>query len=224
MRKITRKRKKKINRYKTNTAKGRRKNKLLCDRYPFLIPVSAWDGKPYWDKKYAFTLADDFPVGWWKAFGLMLCEDLRVELSKYHYLDKFRITDIKEKYGQLRIYHNGAPIGCEVNDIIGDYSILSENICIRCGRPDSHMTNEGWIMPECYECYKKKYVARCKYSKKKIPSEQDILDAYKNCCVDDGKMQESYKIIKYSKEGSKHIEISTKEKADRIRSQWRGQM
>ena len=79
-------------------------------------------------------------------------------------------------------------------------------------------------MPECYECYKKGYVARCKYSKKKIPSEQDILDAYKNCCVDNGKMQESYKIIIYSKEGSKHIEISTKEKADRIRSQWRGQM
>lgn len=41
----------------------------------------------------------------------------------------------------------------EVQDIIEDYSTLSENICIKCGKPDVPMINTGWMSPVCKECF-----------------------------------------------------------------------
>ena len=41
----------------------------------------------------------------------------------------------------------------EVQDIINDYSVLSENICIKCGKPDAPMIDTGWICPVCKECF-----------------------------------------------------------------------
>ena len=72
------------------TKKQREKNKTLCKRYPFLIPHSVWTDEIIWDMKwngkkdkaYNYTLADDFPDGWWKAFGIQLCEELREDLIK----------------------------------------------------------------------------------------------------------------------------------------------
>ena len=63
------------------------------------------------------------------------------------------ITDIKEKYGTLRWYDNGNT--GSGYDIISKYARLSEDTCIKCGKPATHMT-EGWIMPLCDECDAKK--------------------------------------------------------------------
>ena len=83
-----------------STAKQRRRNKELCKRYPFLIPRNDWTGEICWvNKKFDNTLADDFPRGWWKAFGLQLCEELREDLIKCNYLNEFRFFQIKEKFG-----------------------------------------------------------------------------------------------------------------------------
>ena len=135
----------------------RQKNKALCKRFPFLIPRYIWSDKIAWlNKPYDDTFAERFPKGWWKAFGIQLCEELREELIKYRYLDKYRISEIKSKFGELRIYDEGVPKGCDVTHIIGDYSALSENICMFCGRPDTSMINwGGWLMTICRECYKK---------------------------------------------------------------------
>lgn len=214
MRKMTRKRKKKINRYKTNTAKGRRKNKLLCDRYPFLIPRSIWNDKPYWDKKYAYTIACDFPKGWWKAFGLMLCEDLRIELSKYCYLNKFMITDIKEKFGELRIYHDGVPEGCKVNEIIDNYSVLSRNICIDCGKPDTPMINTGWFLPQCFNCFSKAYYCRNK------PLET-VKELYAKSICSNAQMPDKRCYVRYSKDYKRNkIEVDISDIAEKIRKEW----
>lgn len=140
-----------------NTAKGRRYNKWLCKRYPFLIPRNVFSDEICWDKNYSWTLADEIPKGWWKAFGLQLCEELRKDLVKCNYLTKLRFVQIKEKYGSLRMYTNGIPIGSKVFEIIEYYSVLSENICIKCGKPNTPMINTGWISPECYECFYKRY-------------------------------------------------------------------
>jgi hypothetical protein len=40
-----------------------------------------------------------------------MCEELKQELIKFNYLDNYEITQIKEKYGSLRWYDNGNPIG-----------------------------------------------------------------------------------------------------------------
>lgn len=225
----------KAKRYKIgSTAKQRRRNKELCKRYPFLIPRNCWSDKISWDtykdtKKYSYTLADDFPKGWWKAFGLMLCEELRQDLIKCNYLYQFRLAEIKEKYGGLRIYPGPIPDTSNAWEIIENYSIVSENICIRCGRPDVHMiNNNGWISPYCLDCYK--YIVRNseKYYKSKKGFNQltykEIEEQYKKsiCNGDDGKMADVRKYIRFSKDGTQTFEIDVSCIANRIREAWRG--
>lgn len=208
-----------------STAKQRRSNKALCKRYPFLIPRNVFSDQISWEmdwkpkeKKYSYTLADDFPRGWWKAFGLMLCEELREELLKFNYLKKYRFVQIKEKYGALRAYDNGAPKGCNVPDIIGKYSTLSENICIICGFPDVPMIDEGWISPECFDCFYKRY-------KRYNPNmtDDEIITRYnKYVCSTDNKMSNKYTYIKYNKDGKTTYEKDISGISETIREAWNG--
>ena len=143
--------------------KIKQRNKYLCKRYPFLIPYHYWTGKCMWENKhswyytpkYSYTELDDMPDGWRKAFGIQMCEELREELIKFNYLNKYRITQIKEKYGELRWYDNGIPIGSKIYDIINKYSKLSTHICIHCGRPAEIINNMGWYEPICDKCLEK---------------------------------------------------------------------
>ena len=137
-------------------------NKWLCKRYPFLIPRNHWTGVKVWDGKnkgtwryarpYSFTELDTMPRGWAKAFGIKLCEELREELIKYNYLNKYRILDIKEKYGMLCWYDTGYPADSKVDEIIQFYEDLSAYTCIRCGRPGEIVNNNGWYEPLCDKC------------------------------------------------------------------------
>lgn len=131
--------------------KRRQYNKWLCERYPFLIPRNVWSGKVI--PTYDWTLLDDMPRGWRKAFGLQMCEDLREELIKYDFLEEYRVVQIKEKYGELRWYDNGSPVGSKIGDIINTYGIISENVCVSCGKLDVPMTDTGWILPMCEKCF-----------------------------------------------------------------------
>lgn len=45
------------------------------------------------------TELDAMPDGWRKAFGIQMCKEIKQELKKYNYLYKYRITQIKEKFG-----------------------------------------------------------------------------------------------------------------------------
>lgn len=136
-------------------------NKRLCKRYPFLIPRNIWNDKILWSypknhwsytPKYEWTNLDCMPEGWRKAFGEQMCEEIRNALIKHNYLYKYRITQIKEKYGSLRWYDNGAPQ--EVYDIIHKYEWYSERICLCCGREATKMSL-GWVSPLCDRCAKK---------------------------------------------------------------------
>lgn len=126
-------------------------NKYLCERYPFLIPRSDWRYTP----KYSYTLLDSMPKGWRKKFGESFCEELREELIKFNFLNKYKVLQIKEKYGELRWYNNGIPIGSKIYDIIDKYSELSTHICIYCGRPAKIINNMGWYEPICDKCLEK---------------------------------------------------------------------
>lgn len=125
-------------------------NKALVDKYPWLLP-RGYDDKVPEDYDYSYTELDAMPEGWRIAFGPLMCEDIQKELEKFYYADDFRIAQIKEKFGELRFYHNGVPVGSRVSDIIDDYAALSGYICISCGALDVPST-DGWIVPVCKEC------------------------------------------------------------------------
>lgn len=112
-------------------------NRKLIKTYPFLMPYNVWSGKKIKGYNYEFTWADDLPTGWNKAFGSLMWEDFKNALKPGDYI---HFEQIKEKYGQLRMYCSASQ---EIQDIIDAYSHLSENICIKCGKPDVHMIDTG---------------------------------------------------------------------------------
>jgi len=67
------------------------------------------------------------------------------------------ISQIKEKFGGLRFYVDGAPR--EVFDIIDKYEALSEKTCESCGGPGKQ-TDDGWIVTLCEKCDEKRRKAR----------------------------------------------------------------
>ena len=111
----------------TNKEEKKQFNKELCEKYPWLIPTNRWSGMRiteaqnggFWsgspdsipDYDYEYTELDEMPKGWRLAFGDQMVEEIDQELRKYNYVDKYRITQIKEKYGSLRWYDNGSPRG-----------------------------------------------------------------------------------------------------------------
>lgn len=157
--------------------KIKQRNKYLCKRYPFLIPRHIWTDKVVWEvhksdwryaPKYSYTLLDNMPEGWRKKFGESFCEELREELIKFNFLNKYRVLQIKEKYGELRWYDNGIPIGSKIYDIINKYSELSTHICIHCGRPAEIINYMGWYEPICDKCLEKQEKRLRKFYKEKL--------------------------------------------------------
>lgn len=124
-----------------------KENKALIKEYPFLLPRNRWTGKVTEDYDYSWTELDAMPDGWRKAFGIKMCKEIKEALGDY--IDKYRIMQIKEKYGGLRWYDSGAPRG--VYDIISKYEKLSNYICILCGAPATKVSL-GWISPFCDDC------------------------------------------------------------------------
>ena len=97
------------------------------------------------------------PIGWVKAFGDLLCEELseaigRLDQEGLDEFEKFHNLDVKEKYGVLRIYYGGNG-SVEIADIIHKFEELSCYICPFCGKPDVPLLRIGWCIPCCSDCY-----------------------------------------------------------------------
>lgn len=102
----------------------------------------------------SYTELDSLEVGWRKAFGEDLCRDLRKALWKEGGLKailRFRITQIKEKWGYLHLYYTGG--GEEVDKVISRYEKISPKTCVVCGKPATWVTT-SWICPYCDDCVK----------------------------------------------------------------------
>lgn len=127
----------------------RERNKQLIEKYPFLLPRNRWTDKVDENYNYEYTELDTMPDGWRKAFGEQMCQEIKDELVKVSALERYRIIQIKEKYGTLRWYDNfNTQKGY---DIIHKYEALSARTCIQCGKPATRITT-GWIAPYCDEC------------------------------------------------------------------------
>ena len=201
-------------------------NWILVGKYPFLIPRYDWSGEIIEDYDYMSTYLDDIPVGWKIAFGEIMCEEIKQELIRCNYLDEFRILQAKEKFGGLRIYTNGEPVDCKVQQIINKYSTLSENICVVCGKPDVPITNNGWISPYCKKCF----TTPNDWYKKEFPNEVDkwirnhLEDWEEYDKEENNKMRDSYTVISWSKEnGEQKTTYDISRTANKIRSKWRAE-
>lgn len=122
--------------------------KKLIEDYPFLLPRNRFTDKIIEGYDYEVIEGEaGLPAGWFELF-MQMCEDIKAPLVKADYLDKFRFSQLKEKYGSMRVYTFGAPQ--EVNDVISKYEFLSQQVCCMCGKPAKYMTS-GWICPFCEE-------------------------------------------------------------------------
>ena len=210
----------------TDYTRDQLKNWILINKYPFLMPK-------YWnrntmqyevdkDYKYTFTLLDEMPDGWRKAFGEMMCEEIYNALIEFDGLNSYVVEQIKEKFGQLRWY--SYPIYEEVERIVEKYSVLSENICMICGKPDVPMTGNVWCYPLCEKCY----CAPNDYYKDDMTKEElkEFLDDRKKDWEvynkQDNKMCNNYSVIEWSKnkDSAEEIAIDISETANKIRSKY----
>lgn len=182
----------------------RLKNKKLLKKYPFLQAIDWWC-RPI--KGYDYTLKDDFPRGWWKAFGELMCDEIKEVLDANH-VKTFSTQQIKEKFGELRWYFS-APTSVynQINDIITAYSHVSTNICIKCGKPDVHMIDTGWVSPYCEECF----------SKNKYYKDKNYNDYV---CDEDNKMSDSITYNRFSKEGTAQYTVDISETTAKIRKRY----
>lgn len=105
-----------------------------------------------------FNELDSMDKGWRRCFGIQMCKEIKDALlaaGGRKLLRKYRIMQIKEKFGMLMLYDRGAPK--DVNKIIEKYEFISFRTCIDCGAPATGYTT-GWVEPYCDKCAKKNNV------------------------------------------------------------------
>ena len=143
------------------------KNFFFCLKYP-VWKFYRWDySKRKYKLDYSTTWYESIPIGWRKAFGKQLSEELtkvakeefkrvRKEPLKYKEYKKNSLqrviswSDIKEKYGELRL-----DCSCttdKIQDVLNKYELLSIGYCIYCGKPARYKTG-GWITFMCEDCF-----------------------------------------------------------------------
>ena len=132
-------------------------NKKLIERFPFLLPKNRFSLLMSYDYDYTHTELDALPKAWRNSFGIEMCEKIKACLIKANYLDKYFITQIKEKYGILHWYDMGVPqsIHQEYHDIINYYEDKSMLVCIETGKTAKYMTL-GWFTYISEESLKQK--------------------------------------------------------------------
>lgn len=176
--------------------------KKYMKKYGKWVCSRGWSGEI--STPVMFTAVDYMPKGWWRCFGDMMFTEMSDAIKKAGAFNDLNYypTEIKEKYGSLRIYMSYyIP---EVEEIIDKYSYISENCCIFCGKPDTAITSDYWIVCECEECYKK-------YSNSKREYAETHDTNPENCMLQTG-----YSIMRNDKK--EYIDIS--ETSEKVRQNW----
>ena len=158
------------------------KNFFFFMKYPFWKCYSRWDDK---FMGYGYSEYNLIPKGWKIAFGKQLSEDIkkagkesRRRLGYHSWKKLITWQDIKEKYGELRLYAEATD---EITHVLERYELLSLGYCVNCGKPARYKTR-GWIEYYCEDCFIsnlginhsqdeiQKELKDCRLTKKDIPS------------------------------------------------------
>lgn len=126
-------------------------NRKLVEELPF-IRLERWvDGKTVPDDKFEYTEIDHLPPGW-RNIAIDMFREIKKYLLEHggqEALDKFRIEQLKEKFGSIRCYYWPDEDG--ISEIIQKHEWQSEITCCECGKPATRMS-KGWICPYCDDC------------------------------------------------------------------------
>lgn len=198
----------------------------LCLRYPFL----RWYGNPLYQNypqlKYFslnYTWYYEIPRGWRKAFGKQLLKDIKTAgkpylkkintstNKKYTWRNILKWEQIKEKYGELRLY---ASTKKDIQKVLDRYELMSSGYCISCGKP-ARYCSKGWIEFYCDRCFEKfecwRYENQGRTYKRVPLSKEEAAKCKEECRID-----ESYipKITKYKYETLDTFIFTTVEERD----------
>ena len=116
-------------------------NNDLIEKYSFLQSVKSSCGNNW---------LTTIPAGWRHRICLRMFE----ELSKLN-LSNFKILDIKEQRGMLKVYYEGG--NKQVDKIIECYENQSAKICWKCGEDAIYSADD---LPWCRECALKYHYAK----------------------------------------------------------------
>ena len=144
-------------------------NYLFCLRFPFWKAYNRVDGEFC---GYEFTEYDFIPKGWQKAFGIKLSKEIKKAGKAYlrthkeaTWEDILSWQEIKEKYGELRLYASAID---SIDKILTKYEALSIAYCQECGRPARHVAL-GWVEYLCDRCAEKSRSFTKRLTEKDIP-------------------------------------------------------
>lgn len=152
------------NEYKDWLMEEIEENRRLVKKYPFLIPFNYRHNMC--EYTYEFTYANLIPYGWRTAFGeQMFDEILAVFDDDSAAMDVFCIADIKDKYGELRMYFffddymeeneeilaKHKTYSEKIEEITDKYTKLSRDICINCGAAAANVRGYE-SLPLCEKC------------------------------------------------------------------------
>ena len=128
-----------------------KKNKELCKKYRWLKPFNYKTGKLSKDYDYSYTWLDQMEEGWRIAFGEKFCEDVDKCVRHLGFFGrrKFRIIDMKEKFGMLVVTVSN--LTEELDKVLEKYEQLSSVVCYKCGKPATKIST-GYILPYCDDC------------------------------------------------------------------------
>ena len=127
--------------------------KKLFEKYPKLFPEEERNDPRKSLMRYGFGIKD----GWFNLID-KLCADIQNKIDqekkkdpKYHQVTAFQV---KEKFGGLRFYINGAP-DTKIFDMIHKAENESYKICESCGKKGKLTNAFKWYKTLCESCKKK---------------------------------------------------------------------
>ena len=133
------------------------KNFFFLLKYPFWKSRNVWTGE---FSGYAYTWYDCIEIGWRKAFGKQLSDEIRAAGKAYlkthpkaRWKDILQFQQIKEKWGSLCIAGPYSSSIEEIEKILEKYEHKSYGYCIHCGKPARYMTRLGWVSFMCKDCF-----------------------------------------------------------------------
>lgn len=125
--------------------------KKLQDHFPYLIPRNVYTGELV-ETDTPYLLG--FPDSGWERLFLLYCMHLRPHLLAANHLESFQFTQLKEKYGSMRLYDTGAPNSAYAEGLERIYEYLGTVVCSRCGELTKYETL-GYVEYLCKSCMKK---------------------------------------------------------------------
>ena len=127
----------------------------------------------------------------------------------------------------LRVYTSGTTR--EVHSIIDKYEKISENVCYYCGK-EAPMTDDGWMLPQCFKCFCKIYRRREQYWNEyhsqepvKFKTDEELREIYNEIVCDkpddngEYHIPDSYRIRRGVNGEWQDIDIDISETAEKIR-------